>query len=155
VDIPAFFILPAGMYAGRQAMKKWYFLGLPVILLVLVFAGCNHDSSPDVLAGTWVSGDGVWRLEAANGSWTQSKSGKELIRGTYISAGDTVIFKFVQVNKKLFSSSNADEWSSFANLTDPQKTTLGGSETLQIPLNGNTFNYVDPDGGNQHTFTKQ
>jgi hypothetical protein len=129
-------------------MKKLYFWGL----LVLAFAGCSHGSDPDIFAGRWVSGNGVWRLEAANGSWTQSKSGKELVQGTYISAGGTVIGTIVQVNTALFGE--ADAWGPFEALTDANKQKMGGSKTRQLPLNGNTFVSAEPDG-TPITFTKQ
>jgi hypothetical protein len=85
---------------------------------------------------------------AAGGSWECFAGAEKRIEGTYITAGDIIIVKYVRVNTALFG--DADAWSYYAALSSTYKSYLGGSETFEIPNDGTTTFTV-----NGRTFTKQ
>jgi hypothetical protein len=86
---------------------------------------------------------------AAGGSWECFAGAEKRIEGTYITAGDIIIVKYVRINTALFSDPSP-AWVYYAALSDTYKNYLGGSETFQIPNDGTTTFTV-----NGRTFTKQ
>jgi hypothetical protein len=89
------------------------------------------------------------KLEASNGSFKQYlvANNIEVARGTYTISGNAVTVRITQVNTVLFGDVNT--WVTWANLSDTYKGYVGGSETQQITIDGNTFT------SNDRTFTKQ
>jgi hypothetical protein len=109
----------------------------------------NGGNSNDAFEGTWVSNDNFIRLEASNGSFNQYlvSNGKEVVRGNYTVSGNTVSVTMTQINTALFEG--ADQWVTWANLSDTYKEDVGGSATQQIFISGNAFTI------NGKTLTKQ
>jgi hypothetical protein len=113
-------------------------------------AGNGGDGDDDAFAGTWVhTGEDAFRIIASNGTMKQYlvQGDKEIVRATYTVSGNTVTIKFTAVNAFLFGGNEA--WVTWENLTDQQKGFVGGSETAQITISGNSFTK------DNITFTKQ
>jgi hypothetical protein len=115
--------------------------------IVTVKAGMNQarvpmyivSSGDDIFTGTWISDDNFIRLEASNGSFKQYlvSIGKEVVYGTYTVSGNVVTAKMIQINTLMFDG--ADVWVAWANLPDAYKEYVGGSETQQVIIIGDTF----------------
>jgi hypothetical protein len=113
--------------------------------------GGKEGGGDAAFEGTWESDDNFLRLEASNGSFTQYMFAPdffgEFVRGTYTVSGNAVTATITQINTAMFGG--ADAWVSWANLSDAQKASMGGSATQQITITGNTFT------SNGMTFTKK
>jgi hypothetical protein len=135
-------------------MKANYLFFKPAwvaLALVLMFTACSNPAGngDDAFKGTWVStGPNAIRIEASNGSLKEYlvSNNKEVLRGTYTVSGNTVTAKITQVNTAMFGG--ADQWVAWANLSSEYKESVGGSETQQLTITGNTFT------SNEMTFTK-
>jgi hypothetical protein len=110
-------------------------------------SGSGSSGGNDALEGTWVSD--FLRIEASKGSFKQYlvPENKEVVRGTYTVSGNTGTAKITQINTYMFGG--ADKWVAWANLSAEYKAYVGGSETQQIIITGNTFT------SNGMIFTKQ
>ncbi|MDR2053442.1 MAG: InlB B-repeat-containing protein [Treponema sp.] len=109
----------------------------------------DSKGGDDAFKGTWVSDDNFVRLEASDGSFKQYlvSNSKEVVRGTYTVSGNTVTVNMTQINTVMFGG--ADTWVSWADLSSEYREYIGGSETWQITIVGNSFTSGDT------TLTKQ
>jgi hypothetical protein len=113
---------------------------------------------------TTLKGDGTWlaanipfngsnvnmKIVAANGTFTQSINGKDIVQGTYPITGNTnpAVYTMNQVNTGVFTGS-ADSWKQWNTLTPVEKNHLGGSQTQTLII------YPDKLETQGFTFQKQ
>jgi hypothetical protein len=112
-----------------------------VLVVGMAFVSCDHSTNgnSDIFAGTWI-GTGERpgsTMVAANGSYTETSSGIEIIRGTYSVAGNTVTMTMVQLNTIAFGG--ADKWFKWADLDASYKAMLLDSDTFQVTIQGDSI----------------
>jgi uncharacterized lipoprotein YehR (DUF1307 family) len=126
-------------------------LGFIAVMAIMGFSfiACDDGSKDDnkdaeSFDGTWVSGPPIeLKLVAENGSFKQYmvSVNKEVVRGTYTYSGNNVTAKITEVNTALLGGE--DKWTSYADLGETEKVTLGavlgGTDTLQIVIVNNAF----------------
>jgi len=130
-------------------------VGMLVMAFGMVLVGCNigstNDDDDDSIEGTWVSPGVVYnndyvKLVFANGEYVQSTKKanvpqwSEAMRGTYPKgAKSPVTCILTEVNSDWLSNSGTSGtvWIKWADLTEPQKTNLGGSQTSIVTVSGN------------------
>jgi hypothetical protein len=138
-------------------MKKNSFFGLAgmvslaltfafVLAVGMAFVGCDNSTNgdADIFEGTWI-GTGERQgstMVAANGSYTETSNGTEIIKGTYSVAGNTVTMTMVQLNTIAFGG--ADKWFKWADLDASYKAMLLNSDTFQVTIQGDSI--VDDEG---------
>jgi hypothetical protein len=125
--------------------KLW--AGIFGILLIFSFVlvSCDHGSNDsDVFEGTWIgTGERAGStMVAANGSYTESYGGVDIIKGTYSVAGNTITMKMVQLNTVAFGG--ADQWFTWADLDASYKAMLLNSDTFEVTIQGDSI--VDDEG---------
>jgi hypothetical protein len=139
-------------------VNKKIWLGMLVIVLAFGMAvvGCNTDTDAesDAITGTWVSetarsGAGL-KLVASSGSWKQHlirPTELEFARGTYSCSDNTANVTITEVNTIMFGG--ADAWVKWAELSVTEQGNVGGSQTFNATITGNSFEF------HGETFTKQ
>jgi hypothetical protein len=126
--------------------KAFVFTAILSVVLGMVLAGCDNSTNgdDDLFAGTWI-GTGEREgstMVATNGSYTESSAGKEIIRGTYSVAGNTVTMTMVQLNMIVFGGT--DQWSNWDDLDDVYKGYLLNSDTFLVTIQDNSL--LDDEG---------
>jgi hypothetical protein len=117
-----------------------------VLAVGMAFVSCDNSTNGDTdsFEGTWI-GTGERQgatMVAANGSYTETFNGTEIIRGTYSVTGNTVTMTMVQLNTIVFGS--ADKWFSWADLDASYKAMLLNSDTFQVTIQGDSI--LDDEG---------
>ena len=110
----------------------------------------------DPFDGTWIGTiyDTTIKIVAANGSFKQYNDNVEGVRGIYTFLGNTVTWTAVEVNPGVIFGSfgGIDGWVNFSSLSSEFKEYMGGNDTAQITIIGNTFTNLIPQ---EITYTKQ
>jgi hypothetical protein len=81
-------------------------------------------------------------MVVANGSYTETFNGTEIVRGTYSVAGNAVTMTMVQLNT--IALGGADKWFKWADLDASYKEMLLNSDTFQVTIQGDSI--VDDEG---------
>ena len=129
-------------------LVKWFGIIAFVIVIECLITACIADGDSnssvivtDVFAGTWLGtetrNNSLIKIVAADGFFKEWVNDKECLKGTYTVSENTVTIKFVEVNTSIIDGS--DRWIFFAELSEPEKAYLGGSETVQINISGDSF----------------
>ena len=124
-------------------MKKNYFLGMAVCLLVLglIFVGCDNGTTKNETYqstnGTWKNGD--YSLVLINSNYTLLESGINLSKGTFSITGTSS--GTITINQT-YSADEYGYWDEFSWTTSGDWSLSGhtmtiGGMSVSIPLNGN------------------